>query len=113
MKRSTEVSPQQQKLCWEEVCTCDENGSPCYPLKPYAGERWVLTGSLGAMGSKDHVRAKLRTLGISVVGCITKDTDVVVLGNGGSETKKTLAKFYGIKILSEPGLLNFLRANGL
>jgi DNA ligase (NAD+) len=62
------------------------------------GKTFVLTGSLSI--SRDIVKEKLRLLGGSISGSVSKSTDYVVAGeNPGS--KYTRAKELGVKIITE------------
>ena len=70
---------------------------------PLAGKTFVLTGSLESM-DRDEAKEKLRKLGASVSGSVSKNTDYVVAGEeAGSKLEK--AQELGVKILSEKEFL--------
>jgi DNA ligase (NAD+) len=67
------------------------------------GKTFVLTGTLESM-TREEARAKIRELGGKVSSSVSKNIDFVVFGkNPGS--KLTKAKKLGLKIISEPTLL--------
>jgi DNA ligase (NAD+) len=68
-----------------------------------AGKTFVLTGTLVGL-SRDEAKAKLRALGASVSGSVSKKTDYVVAGEeAGSKLDK--ARELGVKIITEQQLL--------
>ncbi len=75
----------------------------------YAGKKFVLTGTLGSM-TRDQAKDKLRTIGASVVGSVSKSTDYVVVGeSAGSKAAK--AEELRIKILNEDDFIELIGAH--
>lgn len=73
---------------------------------PLAGKTFVLTGTLSAM-SRDDAKERLRALGASVSGSVSKKTDFVVAGDeAGSKLAK--AEELGVRVLSEKEFLKML-----
>lgn len=74
---------------------------------PLAGKTFVLTGGLESM-SRDEAKEKLRALGASVSGSVSKNTDFVVAGSdAGSKLDK--AEALGVAVLSEAQFLKLIR----
>jgi DNA ligase (NAD+) len=74
---------------------------------PLAGKTFVLTGTLQSL-DRDEAKNKLRRLGASVSGSVSKKTDYVVAGDSaGSKLDK--AEELGVKVLSEEEFLKLLR----
>jgi DNA ligase (NAD+) len=64
-----------------------------------SGKTFVLTGTLESM-DRDVAKAKIKEMGGSVLGTVSKNTDYLVVGeNAGSKLQK--AEELGVKILSE------------
>jgi len=75
--------------------------------KPLGGKVFVLTGGMEAM-SRDEAKEKLRKLGASVSGSVSKNTDYVVAGSdAGSKLDK--ARELGVGILSEQDFLDLTK----
>lgn len=74
--------------------------------KPLAGQTWVLTGTLEAMG-RDEAKDKLLALGAKVAGSVSKATSVVVAGPGAG-SKLTKAQELGITVMDEEAFLALL-----
>ena len=74
--------------------------------QPLAGQTWVLTGTLTAMG-RDEAGDRLRALGAKVSGSVSKKTHVVVAGeSAGSKLAK--AEELGVTVWDEARFLAFL-----
>ena len=74
------------------------------------GQRFVLTGTLEAM-SRSEAKKRLENLGASVASSVSKNTDIVVVGdNPGSKAVK--AKELGVKCWDEQEFVNQLAATG-
>jgi DNA ligase (NAD+) len=73
---------------------------------PLAGKKFVLTGTLAAMGRPEASR-RLEALGASVAGSVSKTTDFVVVGtDAGSKLAK--AEKLGLAVLDETMFLELL-----
>ena len=78
---------------------------------PLAGQTWVVTGKLETLGRSD-AKAALQALGATVAGSVSARTHCVVAGPGaGSKLKK--AEELDIKVIDEPGFLDFLEQHGV
>jgi len=78
---------------------------------PLAGQTWVVTGKLEALG-RDDARAHLQALGARVAGSVSAKTTCVVAGPGaGSKLGK--AQELGVEVIDEAGLLALLAAHGI
>ena len=73
---------------------------------PYAGQSWVLTGSLSNY-SRPEVESMLEKLGISVKKSVSKNVDIVVAGEAAG-SKLTKANDLGIEVWGEDQLLDLL-----
>jgi len=72
-----------------------------------AGKTFVLTGGMQTM-SRDEAKEKLRSLGASVSGSVSKNTDYVVAGSdAGSKLDK--ARELGVEILTEQQFLDLTK----
>lgn len=74
---------------------------------PLAGKTFVLTGGLESM-SRDEAKEKLRALGASVSGSVSKNTDFVVAGSDAG-SKLDTAEALGVAVLSEAQFLKLIR----
>jgi DNA ligase (NAD+) len=75
--------------------------------QPLAGRSYVLTGTLSSM-TRDQAKQRLRALGASVAGSVSKKTTAVVAGdNPGSKLAK--AQTLGVPVLSEAELMKLLQ----
>jgi len=71
------------------------------------GKTFVVTGTLSSM-SREEAEAKIRSLGGSASGSVSKQTDYVVVGaNPGSKYNK--AKKLGVKIVNEKEFLGLVK----
>ncbi|MFV8817423.1 NAD-dependent DNA ligase LigA [Haliea sp. E17] len=77
---------------------------------PLAGQTWVVTGKLEAMG-RNEAKAALQALGAKVAGSVSKNTDCVVAGPGaGSKLGK--AQELGVEVIDEATFMLRLRDFG-
>jgi DNA ligase (NAD+) len=73
---------------------------------PLAGKKLVLTGGLTAM-SRPEAQRRIEALGGRVVGSVSKETDIVVVGSdAGSKLKK--AKALGLRTMDEDEFLRLV-----
>ena len=73
---------------------------------PLTGQTWVLTGSLATL-TRDQAKEQLEALGARVSASVSKKTSQVVAGTAaGSKLDK--AKAFGIPVMDEQQLLDFL-----
>lgn len=77
---------------------------------PLSGQTWVLTGSLTSL-TRDEAGDRLRALGATVAGSVSKNTTCVVAGDKAG-SKLTKAQSLGVTILDEAGLLALLESHG-
>ncbi|MBN7798969.1 NAD-dependent DNA ligase LigA [Parahaliea mediterranea] len=78
---------------------------------PLAGQTWVVTGSLEALG-RSEAKAHLQALGAKVAGSVSSKTTRVVAGPGaGSKLGK--ARELDIEVIDEATLLEVLREHGI
>lgn len=74
--------------------------------RPLSGKTFVLTGKLAAM-SRDEAGDRIRELGGTVTGSVSKNTDCVVAGDdAGSKLRK--ATQLGIRIIGEEEFLGLV-----
>jgi DNA ligase (NAD+) len=78
--------------------------------KPFAGQTFVLTGTLPTW-TRDEAQAEIEAAGGKVSGSVSKKTHYVVAGEeAGSKLQK--ASDLGIPVLDEAGLRDLLKAGG-
>lgn len=77
--------------------------------KPLAGQSYVVTGTLSKMG-RDEAEARLRELGATVTGSVTKHTTVLIVGEKPGSSKTVKAEKLGIPVIHEAEFLELLRA---
>ena len=77
--------------------------------KPLAGQSYVVTGTLSEMG-RDQAEAKLRELGATVTGSVTKHTTALIVGEKPGSSKTVKAEKLGIPVMHEAEFLELLRA---
>ena len=74
---------------------------------PYSGKNIVLTGKLMTM-SRDEIKNKLQNMGANVTGSVSKNTDLVILGDkAGSKAKKAFE--LNIQTINEEELLKIIK----
>jgi DNA ligase (NAD+) len=78
---------------------------------PLAGQTWVVTGKLEALGRED-AKAYLQSLGAKVAASVSPKTTCLVAGPGAG-SKLSRAQESGIDIIDEQALLNLLAAHGV
>jgi DNA ligase (NAD+) len=88
--------------------TCERQSGQ---TKPLAGQTWVVTGKLEALG-RDEAKAHLQALGAKVAGSVSAKTTCVVAGPGAG-SKLTSATELGVAVIDEDALLNMLARHGV
>ncbi len=78
-------------------------------IKPLAGQSYVVTGTLSKMG-RDEAEARLRELGATVTGSVTKHTTALIAGEKPGASKTVKAEKLGIPVIHEAEFLELLRA---
>lgn len=78
-------------------------------IKPLAGQSYVVTGTLSEMG-RDEAEARLRELGATVTGSVTKHTTALIVGEKPGSSKTVKAEKLGIPVIREAEFLELLRA---
>ena len=78
-------------------------------VKPLAGQSYVVTGTLSKMG-RDEAEARLRELGATVTGSVTKHTTALIVGEKPGSSKTVKAEKLGIPVIHEAEFLELLRA---
>ena len=76
--------------------------------KPLAGQSYVVTGTLSKMG-RDEAEARLRELGATVTGSVTKHTTALIVGEKPGSSKTVKAEKLGIPVIHEAEFLELLR----
>lgn len=77
--------------------------------KPLSGQSYVVTGTLSQMG-RDEAEARLRELGATVTGSVTKHTTALIVGEKPGSSKTVKAEKLGIPVIHEAEFLELLRA---
>ena len=77
-------------------------------VKPLAGKSYVVTGTLDSMG-RDEAEAKLRDLGATVTGSVTKNTTALIIGEKPGGSKMSKAEKLGISVIHESDFLDLIR----
>ncbi|HEY8553988.1 MAG TPA: NAD-dependent DNA ligase LigA [Burkholderiales bacterium] len=76
---------------------------------PLAGKTFVLTGTLSSL-TREQAKQKLKALGATVAGSVSRKTDYVVVGTDpGSKADK--ARALGVKMLDEAAFLELIGEN--
>jgi len=78
---------------------------------PLAGQTWVVTGKLEAMG-RDDAKARLQSLGARVAGSVSAKTTCVVAGPGAG-SKLARAGELGVEVIDEAAFLALLARHGV
>ena len=78
---------------------------------PLAGETWVVTGKLEALG-REEAKARLESLGAKVAGSVSAQTRCVVAGPGAG-AKLSRAGELGVKVIDEAAFLALLAGYGI
>jgi DNA ligase (NAD+) len=78
---------------------------------PLAGRTLVVTGTLETMG-RDEARARIRELGGTAAGAVSKKTDFLVAGANPGASKMNKARALGVPVLDEAGFLELLATPG-
>ena len=77
-------------------------------VKPLAGKSYVVTGTLDSMG-RDEAESKLRDLGATVTGSVTKNTTALIIGEKPGGSKMSKAEKLGISVIHESDFLDLIR----
>jgi DNA ligase (NAD+) len=78
---------------------------------PLAGQTWVVTGKLEALGRND-AKVHLQSLGAKVAGSVSAKTTCVVAGPGAG-SKLVRAAELDVEVLDEQALLSLLAGHGI
>ncbi len=78
---------------------------------PLAGQTWVVTGKLEALGRED-AKSHLQALGAKVAGSVSAKTSCLVAGPGAG-SKLSRATELGVAVIDEQALLALLATHGL
>ncbi len=78
---------------------------------PLAGQTWVVTGKLEALGRED-AKSYLQELGAKVAGSVSPRTTCLVAGPGAG-SKLATATQLGVAVIDEPALLALLAMHGI
>lgn len=75
--------------------------------QPLAGKSYVVSGTLSSMG-REEAEEKLRALGATVTGSVTKTTTALIVGEKPGASKTTKAEKLGIPVLQEEAFLELI-----
>lgn len=75
--------------------------------QPLAGNSYVVSGTLSSMG-REEAEEKLRALGATVTGSVTKTTTALIVGEKPGASKTTKAEKLGIPVLQEEAFLELI-----
>ena len=75
--------------------------------QPLAGKSYVVSGTLASMG-REQAGEKLRALGATVTGSVTKTTTALIVGEKPGASKTTKAEKFGIPVLHEDAFLQLV-----
>jgi DNA ligase (NAD+) len=78
---------------------------------PLAGQTWVVTGKLEALG-RDDAKACLQTLGAKVAGSVSARTHCVVAGPGAG-SKLARANELGVEVIDEAAFIALMAEHGV
>jgi DNA ligase (NAD+) len=78
---------------------------------PLAGQAWVVTGKLEALG-RDDAKAHLQSLGAKVAGSVSPKTTCLVAGPGAG-SKLSRARELGVEVVDEQSLIKLLAVHGV
>ncbi len=90
----------QAGIHWDDIEVREKTGLPL------AGQTWVVTGKLEAMG-RNEAKAALQALGAKVAGSVSKNTDCVVAGPGAG-SKLSKAQELDVEVIDEAEFLQRL-----
>jgi DNA ligase (NAD+) len=77
---------------------------------PLEGKRFVFTGTLSSM-SREKAKGAVEAAGGRAVSAVSKETDYLVVGEGGGGKAEKAAKL-GVPVLDEAAFLDLLRTSG-
>lgn len=75
--------------------------------QPLAGKSYVVSGTLSSMG-REEAEEKLRALGATVTGSVTKTTTALIVGEKPGASKITKAEKLSIPVLQEEAFLGLI-----
>lgn len=83
----------------------EEESSISLPLE---GKSYIVTGTLGSMG-REEAEDRLRALGATVTGSVTKNTTALIVGEKPGKSKITKAEKLGKPMMSEVEFLDLIK----
>ncbi len=86
----------------------DNAGSAETANGPLAGKTFVLTGTLTTMG-RDEASARIRALGGTAAGAVSKKTTYLVAGANTGATKTAKAQELGVEVIDEETFLRMIQ----